>query len=63
MTDSKRTITSSWLTTGQISKRLSITPETVANWIKKGLLPAGLTPGGHYRIHPEDLVDFCEKNG
>lgn len=29
---------------------------TVRHWIRTGRLPAYRTPGGHYRIHEDDLV-------
>ncbi len=52
-----------WFTTGQIAKHCHVTPETVANWIKKGRLKAGTTPGGHYRVYREELVRFCRSHG
>jgi excisionase family DNA binding protein len=52
-----------WFTTGQIAKHCHVTPETVANWIKKGRLKAGTTPGGHYRVFREELVRFCRSHG
>ena len=54
---------STWFTTGQIARHLHVTPETVANWIKRGRLKSGSTPGGHYRIHAQELVRFCEECG
>ncbi|MBD3166695.1 response regulator [bacterium] len=52
-----------WFTTGQIARHCHVTPETVANWIKKGRLKAGTTPGGHYRVFREELVRFCRSHG
>jgi len=43
------------LTTGQAAKLCSVTPDTVLKWIKRGLLSAFRTAGGHYRIEPRDL--------
>ncbi len=50
-------------TTGQIARHCNVTPETVANWIKAGRLPASTTPGGHYRVDLEELVKFCHAHG
>jgi excisionase family DNA binding protein len=44
-----------YLSTGEAARRCSVTPDTVLKWIKQGRLPARRTPGGHYRIHREDL--------
>jgi excisionase family DNA binding protein len=47
------------LTTGQVARLLSVTPDTVLKWIKKGRVPATQTAGGHYRVarhHVELLV-------
>lgn len=52
-----------WFTTGQIARHCHVTPETVANWIKRGRLKAGTTPGGHYRVYREELVRFCRAHG
>ncbi len=32
--------------------------QTAINWIKAGHLKAFKTPGGQYRVYPEDLADF-----
>ncbi len=45
----------SYLSTGQASKLLSVTPDTILKWVKQGRLPALRTPGGHYRIPEEDI--------
>jgi len=45
----------SFLSTGQASKLLSVTPDTVLKWIKQGRLPAFRTAGGHYRISMENI--------
>lgn len=54
---------STWFTTGRVAQLLQVTPETVANWVRRGQLKAGTTPGGHYRVHVENLVRFCEEHG
>jgi excisionase family DNA binding protein len=38
------------LTTGQVARLLSVTPDTVLKWIKRGRVPATQTAGGHYRV-------------
>lgn len=46
----------SYVSTGQVARLLSVTPDTVLKWIKKGKLPAIKTAGGHYRI-PRNSLD------
>ena len=36
------------LTTAQAADLLGVTPKAVTNYIRKGLLPASETPGGHF---------------
>jgi excisionase family DNA binding protein len=51
------------MSTGQASKLLSVTPDTILKWVKMGRLPALRTPGGHYRISEQDvqaLLDASE---
>lgn len=43
------------LSTGQVARRLGVTPDTVLKWIKSGLLQAVRTAGGHYRIAEDDV--------
>jgi excisionase family DNA binding protein len=45
-----------WLTSGQVARRLHVTPETVARWADQGRLEHRRTPGGHRRYDPE-LID------
>jgi excisionase family DNA binding protein len=45
-----------WLTSGQVARRLHVTPGTVARWAKAGRLAHRRTPGGHRRYDPE-LID------
>jgi excisionase family DNA binding protein len=45
-----------WLTSGEVARRLHVTPTTVARWANQGLLAHRRTPGGHRRYAPE-LVD------
>ncbi|MDR1625547.1 MAG: response regulator [Spirochaetia bacterium] len=34
--------------------------QTAINWIKRGNIKAFTTPGGQYRVYPEDLLSFME---
>lgn len=63
MTKDTQKTPSYWFTTGQIAKHCHVTPETVANWIKRDQLKAGTTPGGHYRVTRQELVRFCREFG
>ncbi len=44
-----------FLSTGEAAKLCSVKPDTVLKWIKKGLLEAARTVGGHYRIQRSDI--------
>lgn len=44
------------LSTGEAARLLSVEPDTVLKWIKRGKLQATRTPGGHHRI-PAASVD------
>lgn len=44
------------LTTGKAARMCSVKPDTVLKWIKKGVLPATRTMGGHYRVEEQDLL-------
>jgi chromosome partitioning protein len=46
------------LTTAQVADILGVSPKAVTNYIRKGLLPASETPGGHYRISMADVEAF-----
>ncbi len=46
------------LSTGQAARFCFVTPDTIVNWIKSGLLPAQRTAGGQYRILVADLRAF-----
>jgi len=41
------------LSTGEVARRLSVTPDTVLKWVKLGKMPAIRTAGGHHRIEAE----------
>jgi len=49
------------MSTGQASKLLSVTPDTILKWIKQGKIPAIRTPGGHYRISGDDIDDYITR--
>ncbi len=50
------------LTTGQIARLCFVSGVTVFNWIREGKLKAYTTPGGHYRILPQDFQRFVTEN-
>lgn len=43
------------ITVTEAAKLCKVTRATIWRWIKSGLLNAGVTAGGHYRIYREDL--------
>jgi excisionase family DNA binding protein len=48
----------SFLTSEQVADALSVTPQTIRNWIRKGTLPAERY--GHvFRIRSEDFAAFA----
>ena len=49
------------LTTGKAAQLCSVKPDTVLKWIKKGVLPATRTIGGHYRVEEHDLLDVLSQ--
>lgn len=42
----------------EVAKICGVVNQTSINWIKAGHLKAFKTPGGQYRVYPEDLADF-----
>ncbi len=50
------------LTTGQVAKLCSVTPDTVLKWIRAGKLPATRTAGGHHRIPRDAVQQLVEVN-
>ncbi len=49
-----------FLTSEQVAEALSVTPQTIRNWIRKGVLPA--EKYGHvFRIRSEDFAAFAGK--
>ena len=53
----------SFITTARAGALLGVSPPTVIGWIRRGLLRAHLTPGGHRRIDPADLFQFAAQQG
>jgi excisionase family DNA binding protein len=51
------------LSTGKVAKILGASVEAVNSWIRAGKLKAYRTPGGHYRVAPQDLASFSEETG
>ncbi|MFA4974321.1 MAG: response regulator [bacterium] len=51
------------LTTFEAAKLCRVSYNTIKNWIKRGLLNAYRTAGGHLRINGEDLRAFCREHG
>lgn len=50
------------LTTFQTAKICQVFHTTIINWVNQGILKAYYTPGGHRRIHPDDLIEFMRKH-
>jgi len=51
------------LTTFEAAKLCRVSYNTIKNWIKRDLLSAYRTAGGHLRIRGEDLRVFCREHG
>ena len=49
--------------TGKVAKIVGASVEAVNNWIRAGKLKAFRTPGGHYRVDSQDLLEFRAENG
>lgn len=47
----------------EVAKICGVVNQTAINWIRNGYLKAFNTPGGQYRIHMGDLLDFLENRG
>lgn len=49
------------LTTADVADIFQVTPETVARWVRDGLVPALKAPGGGgYRFRQSDIDDFLD---
>ena len=51
------------LTTFEAARLCSVSYNTIKNWIKRDLLKAYRTAGGHLRIEEENLRRFCQQQG
>lgn len=51
------------VTTSQAARFCSVSPDTIRKWIRKGLLRAARTAGGHHRIALRDLEQFVLPQG
>lgn len=47
----------------EVANICGVVNQTAINWIKAGHLKAYTTPGGQFRVTPEDLYDFMTKRG
>ncbi len=51
------------LTTGDVARICQVSQATILNWIRDRGLTAYTTPGGHYRVCPDDLQEFAARYG
>jgi excisionase family DNA binding protein len=47
-----------WLTLGQASRTLGVTPNTLRRWADRGQIPSFVTPGGHRRFSVSAVQAF-----
>lgn len=47
----------------EVARICGVVNQTVINWIRAGHLSASVTPGGQFRIYPDDLKAFLESKG
>jgi excisionase family DNA binding protein len=48
-------------TTFEAALLCHVSHHSIKNWIRRGLIKAIRTPGGHYRIKKDELTDFMRK--
>lgn len=48
------------LSSYEVGWLIQASPSSVNTWVKRGLLPAHRTPGGHRRIRAADVVAFLD---
>jgi len=48
-------------TPSEIARFVDVYASSVNNWIRKGMLKAYSTPGGHHRVVREDLISFLRE--
>ncbi len=51
------------LSTTEVAKILGVSVGSVKNWVDKGHLKAGRTPGGHRHVSADNLVVFLDRQG
>ena len=49
------------LSLGDIARYCHVDRVTVQRWVKTSFMPSYRTPGGHYRVHKEDFLEFLKK--
>ena len=47
----------------EVANICGVVNQTAINWIKAGHLKAYTTPGGQFRVTPEDLAEFLKSRG
>ena len=45
----------------EVANLCGVVNQTAINWIRSNFLKAFKTPGGQFRVYPEDLLEFMEK--
>ncbi len=45
----------------EVANICGVVNQTAINWIRNNYMKAFKTPGGQYRVYPEDLIEFMEK--
>ncbi|MBQ8012809.1 MAG: response regulator [Treponema sp.] len=45
----------------EVAKLCGVVNQTAINWIRSNHLKAFNTPGGQFRVYPEDLIEFMKK--
>ncbi len=46
----------------EVAKFCGVVNQTAINWIRNNYLKAFKTPGGQFRVYPDDLASFMRKN-
>lgn len=50
-----------WFTTGQVARLIHMSDDTIARYVRQGVIQATRSPGGRYRISREDLLQFLKE--